>query len=69
MAFAKQGKAQRKVACVYTQAMVKSNTEKAAIQTKENVKNTLHNLTVDNTFSPDRFWKMCKQSRKKDGSI
>ena len=69
MAFAKQGKAQRKVARVYIQAMVKVNTERAAFQTRENVKNTLQDLTINNTFSPNKFWNLCKKSRGKGADM
>ena len=69
MIFAKKGKAERKVASKYVQAMVKANTEKVAAQTKENVKNTLQNLTINNTFSPNKFWNLCKKFRRNEGGM
>ncbi len=63
--FAKKGKAQRKAAKLYIQELVKLNTDEVAYAVKENVKWTLKNLTIDNKFSPDSFWKLCKKSRTK----
>ena len=69
MQFAKKGKAQRKVAQTYVQAIQQSNTEEVAERNKENVKNTLLNITVDNTFSPNKFWELCKKNRKTSNEI
>ena len=62
--FARKGKAQRKVAKIYTQEIHKMNAEATSTIRNEHVKNTIRKLTVDNSFSPDLFWKLCKKSRK-----
>ena len=63
--FARKGKAQRRVARLYIKEILLINTEKVATLHKERIKYTLENLTIDNTFSPDRFWKLCKRTRTK----
>ena len=63
--FAKRGKAQRQVARKYTQEMIKANQLTVAQNQKEAVQLALKNLTVNNNFSVDRFWKLCKKSRVK----
>ena len=64
MKFARKGKAQRKVARTYVQAIHRTSAEQVAERNKENVKNTLNNITVDNSFSPNSFWELCKKSKK-----
>ena len=62
--FAKKGKAQRKAARMYIQEIIKLNTDEVAIANKETIKQNLRNLTIDNKFSPDQFWKMCRRSKR-----
>ena len=64
MSFSRKGKAQRNVGKMYIQEILKANTETTAEIRKEKVQNTLMNITINNTFSPDGFWKLCKKSRK-----
>ena len=64
MKFARKGKAQRKVARTYVQAMHQSSAEQVAERNKENVRNTLMNITIDGTFSPNSFWQLCKKNKK-----
>ena len=64
MSFAKKGKAQRKVAQTYVQAIQKSNAEEVARRNSENIRSTLNNITVDNSFSPNNFWELCKGNRR-----
>ena len=56
--FAKKGKAQRKVASTYIKAMINANTEMVSLRNKENISNTLRNITIDNSFSPSNFWEL-----------
>ena len=63
MSFAKKGKAQRKVARTYVEAIKKSNVEEVAQKNSQNIRNTLSNITVDNSFSPNNFWELCKRNR------
>ena len=63
--FARKGKAQRRVARCYIEALLKANTEKVAALQKERIKTALQNLTVNNTFSPNKFWDLCKKARQK----
>ena len=69
MLFAKRGKSQRKVACCYIQAMKNANLEAVAKRNRENIKNTLSNLTVDGSFSPNNFWELCKKSRQNNNTM
>jgi hypothetical protein len=69
MSFSKKGKAQRKVARTYIQAMQKANIKLIAERNKENVINTLHNITVDNSFSPNNFWQLCKKNRQSKNNM
>ena len=62
--FAKKGKIQRKVAKVYIQEMIKMNTEDVAATVNDKVVSTMKKLTIDNKFSPENFWKLCRHSRK-----
>ena len=61
--FAKGGRAQRKVAKKYIQEIVKMNLADTAALAHEKVKSTLQQLTIDNKFSPNSFWKLCKKNR------
>jgi hypothetical protein len=61
--FAKRGRAQRKVAKAYIQEIVKLNTVAVAAAEHEKVKTTLQRLTIDNKFSPNNFWELCKTAR------
>ena len=63
--FSKGGKVQRRVARQYIEAIINDNKEKVAERQKEKIHETLANLTVNNTFSPDKFWKLCKKVKKK----
>ena len=63
--FARKGKAQRRVARQYIKQIIQINTEKVACIQKDKIRTTLENLTIDNKFSPDRFWKLCKRTRTK----
>ncbi len=49
---------------MYIQEIIKINTEEVAINVKENIQRNLQNLTIDNKFSPDQFWKMCRRSKQ-----
>ena len=62
--FARGGKAQRRVASQYIKEIVKASVEKVADTQKKKIQTTLNNLTINNTFSPDRFWDLCKKARK-----
>ena len=61
--FGRKGKAQRRVAKGYIKLLVKANTDATAELRNTNLVETLKNLTIDNEFSPDKFWKLCKKSR------
>ena len=63
MQFARKGKAQRKVAYLYIKEIIKLNTNSVAAEAKEKVKITLEKLTIDNKFSPNQFWELCKRHR------
>ena len=69
MQYAKQGKAQRKVAKTYIIAIRKANIEKVSIRNKEAISTTLKNLTIDNSFSPNNFWQLCKKNRKSTNTM
>lgn len=64
--FARGGKVQRRTAKQYIQLILKANTEKVAETQKAKILTTVNNLTVNNTFSPNRFWDLCKKARKSD---
>ena len=64
--YALRGKAQRRVARQYIEVILKASTEKVAEAQKKNIQNRLDNLTINNTFSPNRFWDLRKKSRKQD---
>ena len=64
--FARGGKAQRRTAKKYIELILKANTEKVAETRKTKIQRTIRNLTVNNTFSPNRFWNLCKKSGKSD---
>ena len=64
--FARGGKAQRRVAKQYIAHIAKANVEKVADAQKKKIQTTLSNLTVNNTFSPNSFWNLCKKARKGD---
>ena len=49
--------------CGSVQVHYKMNTNEVSFTVKENVTKTLQNLTIDNKFSPNDFWKLCKKSR------
>jgi hypothetical protein len=61
--FAKKGKIQRKIAKIYIQEILKLNTAEVAESAKERVKDTLQKLTIDNKFSPNNFWELCRKSK------
>ena len=67
--YGRRGKAQRKVARTYIQAMLSANIESVAKRNSEAVKTTLNNLTVDNDFSPNNFWELCKKSRRNNNTM
>ena len=62
--FARGGKAQRRVAKQYIEQILKTSKEKVADVQKKKIQTTLDNLSINNTFSPNRFWDLCKKSRK-----
>ena len=64
--FGRKGKAQRMVAKTYIQEIHKLNAEATTAIRNEHVINTIRKLTVNDSFSPDSFWKLCKQSRKQN---
>ena len=64
VAYAKKGKAQRKVSSVYFEVIRTENIKIVAERTKENIKSTLKNLTIDGAFSPNNFWELCKKNRQ-----
>ena len=61
--FARRGKIQRKIAKTYIQEIKNLNTEAVAEAEKEKVKHILTKLTIDDKFSPNNFWELCKKSR------
>ena len=63
-AFSRKGKSQRRVAKMYIKEILKANTEETSIFRKDKMVETLKNLTIDNKFTPDKFWKLCKKSKK-----
>lgn len=67
--FARKGKAQRKVAKLYIQQIIEMNTLEVAAANRHRVQTTLENLTVDNKFSPNNFWELCKKNRKNASNI
>ena len=44
--------------------IAKLKTEKVISAYKEKIKRTVENITVNNTFSPNNFWNLCKKARK-----
>ena len=66
--FSRKGKAQRRVARQYVKMIIAANTEKVALRQKLKIKEIVQNLTVNDTFSPDRFWNLCKRARKSTNS-
>ena len=62
-AFSKKGKAQRNVAKLYIQELRKISIEEVAITEKQKIRETLQNLTIDDKFSPNNFWQLCKKSK------
>ena len=64
--FARGGKAQRRVAKKYIEEIIKASIEKVAEEQKRKIRNRINNLTINNTFSPNRFWDICKKSRKQN---
>ena len=66
--FARRGKCQRKVAKIYIQELIKMNVEAVAEREKEKVKYILTKLTIDDKFSPNNFWELCKKSRRNGDS-
>ena len=62
-AFSKKGKAQRNVAKLYVQELKKLSIEDVALAQKQKVQETLQKLTIDDKFSPNNFWQLCKKSR------
>ena len=69
LSFSRKGKAQRKVARTYIQAILDVNVAEVAKRNMEQIKHTIENLTVDNNFSPNGFWELCKRSRARENSI
>ena len=69
LSFSRKGKAQRKVAKTYIQAILDANVAEVAKRSMERVKDTIANLTIDNNFSPNGFWELCKRSRTRTNSI
>ena len=63
--FSRKGKAQRRVARKYITEIMKANTESAATAHKERLRETLTNLTIDDNFSPNKFWDLCKRNKVK----
>ena len=63
--FGKKGKVQRRVARQYIETILEQNKQIVAERQKEKIQNTLENLTVNNTFSPNSFWNLCKKAKKK----
>ena len=63
-AFSKKGKAQREVAKTYLQEIIKLNAEATASIRYQKVVNTIEKLTINHSFSPDSFWKLCKKAKK-----
>ena len=69
MNYAKGGRAQRKVAKTYVQAIKEAILENASIKNKENVQRTLQNLTIDNKFTPNCFWELCRKTRNSTNTM
>ena len=67
-AFRKKGKAQRHVANKYINEIVKENTEKAADAQKKRIQTALDNLTINSTFSPNKFWELCKTAKNSNNN-
>ena len=64
--FARGGKSQRRVAKLYIEQIIKANTDRVAEMQKKKILATVNNLTVNNTFSPNKFWNLCKKRKKSD---
>ena len=62
--FSQKGKSQRKIARLFIAELKKVNIQKVANKVKDRVTNIAKQLTVDNKFSVDNFWKLCKNARK-----
>ena len=56
---------QRRVAKLYLLELNKLNVSEVAAAEKEKIKGILQNLTIDNKFSPNKFWELCKKARSK----
>ena len=37
--------------------------------TMKKIQNTIQNISIDNNFSPNGFWELCRNIRKKSGTI
>ena len=64
--FAKKGRAQRKVAKLYIEEIKKLNVAEVAVAEKEKVRSVLQKLTIDDKFSPNNFWELCKKSKNQE---
>ena len=69
LSYGKKGKAERKVAKTYIQAICNSNAAEVAERTMKKIQNTIQNISIDNNFSPNGFWELCRNIRKKSGTI
>ena len=69
--FAKKGRTQRRVAKVYIQKIMEENNKTITDIRKKKICRVIENITVNNKFSPNGFWQLCKNSRKQEigGSI
>ena len=62
---AKRGKIQRRVVTVYLQRMIEIEVRQQAKSKAERLKHTMSNLTEDDKFSPNAYWKLKQAADKK----
>ena len=67
--FARKGKIQRRIAKIYIQELIRINTAAVAAASQAKVKDTLQRLTIDNKFSPNNFWELCKKTRVNSSNV
>jgi exonuclease III len=62
--FARGGRAQRRIAKLYIEELINMNSVEVGRRNKEKIYQTMQKLTIDDKFSPDNFWKLCRSTRK-----
>ena len=66
--FSKKGKAQRNVARLYMEKLIEANTVAVSKIRITRIKENIESMAVNEKFSPNQFWKVCKSFRKKNAN-